>query len=160
MKSRKNSMRKKKTKTRRTTTSLEFKYFYSLDYRCNLNKNSSMVSIYSKSASDASIKNKTAKPVGVIAFTYKDLNDKCDLFPKADKLRLLTNNVVLNDRESFQFNVSYLLSRDRFQYSKDSLHKASIENATGRFTRYDRVQVKTKNNGIRIVRLYSKYLFM
>jgi hypothetical protein len=153
MKTRKNNGRKKKMKTRQNTKSPEFKYFYSLDYRCNLNKNSSMVSIYDKSATDSSIKNKTAKPVGVIAFTYKDLNDKCDLFSKADKLRLLTNNVVLNDRESFQFNVSYLLSRDRFQYSKDSLHKASIENATGRFTRYNRVQVKTKSNGIRIVKL-------
>ena len=153
MKSRRNNSRKKKARTRRSLGSLELKYFYSLDYRCNLNKNSSMVSIYDKSASDSSIKNKTAKPVGVIAFTYKDLDDKCDLFPKADKLRLLTNNVVLNDRESFQFNVSYFLGRDRFQYSKDTLHKASIENATGRFTRYNRVQVKTKNNGIRIVKL-------
>ena len=131
----------------------EYKYFYSLDTRCNISKKASMVKIYPKNTPDNKIINETAKSVGIIMFTYKDFDDKCDMMPKTDKLRLLTNNIVLNNKNTVKYNVTYFLNDDRFQYKKGSVHKASIENKTGIFNKYNHISVRTKNNGIRVVKL-------
>lgn len=147
------SHRKRLTKKAKKLGEGEYKYFYSLDARCNVSKKASMVKIYPKNTPDSKIINETAKSVGIIMFTYKDFNDKCNMMPKTDKLRLLTNNIVLNNKNTVKYNVTYFLNDDRFQYKKGSVHKASIENKTGIFNKYNHISVRTKNNGIRVVKL-------
>ena len=130
------------------------KYYFSPKNVCRLNTNSEMVKIYSGSEKDEQILSKTAEAIGVIIFKFNDFPNACGDFKEGEKVRTLENIILLNDSVgSCSYVINYFMKKNQTHFDKGSDYNTKLQSNQGKFNKYNRVNVKTNNNNIRVLKL-------
>ena len=144
-----------RTKKRKTHTKIDtLKYYFSPKNVCRLNTNSEMVKIYSGSEKDQHILSKTAEPIGVIIFKFTDFPNACGDFKEGDKVRTLENIILLNKSEgSCSYVINYFMKKNQRHFDKGSDYNTKLQSNQGKFNKYNKVNVKTNENNIRVLKL-------